>query len=74
MNTFDCEVLGGGTSTASVCDGLGDVDDEGELKNLSDRQRGEGGGQTQGEGDVDRLKEKMMCTVLYTRQAMKKGC
>ena len=30
MNTFDCEVLGGGTSTASVCDGLGDVDDEGE--------------------------------------------
>ena len=22
--------LGGGTSTASVCDGLGDVDDEGE--------------------------------------------
>ena len=30
MNTFDCEVLGGGTSTAPVCDGLGDDDDEGE--------------------------------------------
>ena len=27
MNTFDCEVLGGGTSTAPVCDGLGDDDD-----------------------------------------------